>query len=135
MRNSAVAFTLCTVLLFSCGRLPTEPAATPMQLGRWGGTDVELIVTADGAVFTLTRCLRGYMGRPVLDAAGHFRLDAAMESMFGPPPQPPFPHAIVTGRLNGDVLTFTATYDDGHVVGPFTATFNGEGPRFFPCPP
>jgi hypothetical protein len=134
MRHSAAAFILCTILFFSCGRLPTEPTATPMQLGRWAGPEVEITVAVDGAMFT-TGCLRGHMARPFIDAAGHFRLDAAMESMFGPPLPPPFPHAIVTGRLNDDVLTFTATYDDGHVVGPFTATFNGEAPRFFPCPP
>jgi hypothetical protein len=134
MRHSAIAFILCTLLFLSCGRLPTEPTATPLQLGRWAGPEVEITVAADGAIFTLTRCLRGYMGRPVLDATGHFRLDAAMEPMSGPPPPPPFPHAIVIGQLNGDVLTFTATYDDGHVVGPFTATLNGESPHFSPCP-
>jgi hypothetical protein len=105
-----------------------------MRLGRWAGPEVEIIVAPDGAVFTSTRCVRGYMARPVLDAAGRFRLDASMEPMSGPPPPPPFPHAIVTGHVNGDVLTFTATYDNGFVVGPFAATFNGDAPRSFPCP-
>jgi hypothetical protein len=74
------------------------------------------------------------MNRPILDSRGHFIADAAMESMIGPPP-PPFPHAIVSGRVDGDVLTFTAAYDNGVVVGPFTATLNAESRPFSPCPP
>jgi hypothetical protein len=106
-----------------------------MKLGPWAGADVEIVVAADSAVFTSSRCITGYMKRPILDSRGHFISDAAMQAMIGPPPAPPLPHAIVSGRVNGDVLTFTATYDNGMVLGPLTATFNADRPPFFPCPP
>ena len=133
MTSTAVVW-CCALLVFACHGSPTEPTATPLRAGKWAGNDVAIHVADDHVDFTTSRCVHGFMNRPLVDSHGNFTGDAAVVAWIGPPPQSP-PHAVVTGNVHGDTITLMARYDNGSTVGPFTATYNSADPTFSPCPP
>ena len=135
MKSKGRTIGLIALLISGCHGSPTEPTAQHvLRAGTWGGADIELRVTDSAAEFLTTRCVRAYMPRPQADVSGNFSVDASMEPMTGPPP-PVFPHAVVTGRVENETLIVSARYDDGHIVGPFSARYGAAGPTFYPCPP
>ena len=71
LRTTSSAVVWCFLAL-ACHESPTEPTATPLRAGRWAGNDVEIQVADDHFDFTTTRCVRGFMNRPLIDLHGNF---------------------------------------------------------------
>lgn len=134
-RYPRYSIALLIIGVVGCHGSPTEPTTSSLRLGRWAGPQVEVAVSGTQVVLNTTSCVRGFFGRPTVGFDGRFVADAGMQSMFGPPPQPPFPHARIDGVVRDETLVITATYDNGTKIGPLTATYLAAGPTFYPCPP
>jgi hypothetical protein len=125
---------LLSIALLGCHGSPTEPTQLMLRVGKWTGTQIEIMVSDSQIIFTSTTCVRGYFARPTIGQDGTFVSDGSLEPMAGPPPPPPFPHGRITGVVRGDSLVISATYDNGFTIGPFTATYLTRSPIFYPCP-
>ena len=133
--NYLLAGALSCALLTACGT-PTGPTKPISRLpaGKWGGPQVEITITDGGFEFTSSACVRGHFAAPLVQGDGTFSVEGTLEPMAGPPPPPPWPHGRITGKLRETSLAFSATYDNGAVLGPLTATLGQSSSGIFPCP-
>jgi hypothetical protein len=105
---------------------PTGPALT----GTWGGPEATVTLTAAGGTVEFA-CGSGTIDAGwQLDDAGRWQASGQYFAGGGPLPsegRPPHP-AAYTGRLRGDLLTFTMTVPDlATSLGPFIVRHNAPG--------
>lgn len=107
---------------------PTSaPAATArVPQGTWGGTGIQLVVTAAGGTVEYN-CAAGVIAEPLtLDAAGSFAATGTHSFLRGGPPDPGAPPpraqpARYTGSSDGATMRLTVTLPEaGTTLGPFT---------------
>src|ERR1041384_2035971 len=112
-------------------------ASHTIKAGVWGGSQIGMVVTSDGAEISYP-CARGTIkGRLTLDAKGNFRLTGShVQEHPGPvrmDEKGNYHPARYTGKVTGDQITIrvtlTATKED---VGTFTLTY-GRGSRVPRC--
>lgn len=129
-----LSLTLCCAVTLACGT-PTEPtkSSSSLAIGKWAGPQVDVTVSGRSFEFLSSACVSGHFPLPTIHDDGSFSAEGELEPMAGPPPPPPWPHGRISGKVVRNTLVFSATYDNGNVIGPLTATFGAQS-RSFPCP-
>ena len=108
-----------------------------IKAGTWGGPQIGMTVTSEGAEINYP-CARGSIKGPLtLDASGNFNLTGThTQERPGPVREDETGNnhpARYTGKVEGDQITIKVTLTDTkEVVGTFTLTF-GRGSRVPKC--
>ncbi len=90
------------------GTVPTPHATGKVTPGTWGGTHVQMIVTADGAALEFD-CAKGTISEPLaLDASSRFQVKGTFQPQHGGPikkgeSSPTF-DTVYSGVIEGDTL-------------------------------
>lgn len=148
MRPNGVSHTLCVyslllLALWQSGSCRSVEMATTTEAqhlvaaGKWGGQNVELNVTEEGARIRFS-CAQGNIARPLtLDAEGRFSAEGTfVAGSMGPSREDDPPKsrpAVYSGVVRGKVMTLTVTVtDDKEEGGTFDLT-QGEPAHIRRC--
>ncbi len=120
---------LVVAVLFSSGCGASEFRVT-VPAGEWGGSDVDLQVSASSATATFKCGATGTVSQALtLDAAGRFQVMGTYESrlVLGGPHQ-----AQYSGSISGSTMDLTVRLVDDGTLGPFSLEQGRQG-TFSPC--
>jgi hypothetical protein len=137
-----LAIPLLAMVFAACANTATAPAGTNNGVlgpGKWGSSDMGLVVTDSDATAHFDFCADGTIKTPIfLDPAGRFDSPGTYVRSIGPAIQARSARYI--GLYRGTSLTVTVVLSDplgpngSDVVGPFDLVLNADGPPVRPCP-
>jgi len=121
---------LLALVAVSCSAATTKDRVLPT--GTWGGDDVQVIVTSQGATLQFA-CSHGAIHQPIEpDANGNFSATGTYvyEHPANPLSEADSHSARFDGQFSATTMRVTVTVPDKQdVFGPFTATLGATGPR------